>query len=218
MEVLEPPLYNNTGRRAADHNCLSVNTDHPIVSSMQGQYCGAQSDTVERNIQVTDIHWQCTPEEIDFKPKIVKTLASINGKTYPVDKIFNFSWSTEEEHTTTWSQNLNIEKDFECKAKFPGSDCTLKITCDHMCSTSTTSMPLSLKKSRQVTMTPGKTVIAHLVLLVSETTELPFIATVKFVGKNKTFSEHKIEGTWKGTLYKLSSSEINVIETELGIM
>ena len=77
--------------------------------------------------------------------------------------MFDFSWSTEEEQTTTWSQQSNIEKDFECKARFPGSDCTLKITRDHMCSTSTTSMPLSLKKSQQVTMTPGKTVIAHLV-------------------------------------------------------
>ena len=49
----------------------------PNLLHMEKQFCGAQSDTVDHNIQVTDIHWQCTPEEIDFKPKTVEILASI---------------------------------------------------------------------------------------------------------------------------------------------
>ena len=220
MEVLEPVLY-NTGKEALDNNCTFVNTDHPMVSSsslVQIQLCGAQSDTAEPEVQVTDIQWQSIPEEIGFKPKVVDTLASINNNAHPVDKMFNFSWSTEEEQSTTWSQQLSTEKDFECNTEFPGSDCALKITHDHMGSTSTTSMVLSLKKSLQVTMAPRKTTIANLVLLASEITEVPFVATVKFVGSNKASSEYKVEGVWKGSLYKLSSSVINVYETELGIM
>ena len=216
MEVLEPVFY-NTEKEALDDNCPFVNTDHSMVSSsslMQVQFC----DIVEPEVEVTGIQWQSIPEEIGFKPKVVETLTSINDNAHPVDKMFNFSWSTEEEQTTTWSQQLSIEKDFGCKTEFPGSDCTLKISHDHTGSTSTTSTLLSLKKSLQVTMAPRKTTIAHLVLLASEITEVPFVATVKFVGANKASSEYKVEGVWKGTLYKLSSSAINVYETELGIM
>ena len=216
MEVLEPVLY-NTKKEALDNNSPFVHTDNPMVSSsslMQVQFC----DTVEPKVKVTDIQWQSIPEEIGFKPKVVETLTSINDNAHPVDKMFNFSWSTEEEQTTTWSQQLSTEKDFECKTEFPGSDCTLKISHDHTGSASTTSMLLSLKKSLQVTMAPRKTTIAHLVLLASEITEVPFVATVKFVGTNEASSEYKVEGVWKGTLYKLSSSAINVYETELGIM
>ena len=216
MEVLEQVLY-TTGK---DNNCTFVNTDHPMASStlMQIQLCGAQSDTAEPKVQVTDIQWQSIPEEIGFKPKVVDTLTSINDNAHPVDKMFNFSWSTEEEQTITWSQQLSIEKDFECKTELAGTDCTLKITHDHMGSTFTVSMLLSLKKSLQVTMAPKKTTIAHLVLLASEITEVPFVATVKLVGADKASSEYKVEGIWKGSLYKLSSSVINVYETELGIM
>ena len=165
------------------------------------------SHSVEPNVQVTDIQWQLTQEEINFKPKVVDTLTYINGSSYPVDKMFGFSWSSEEVQKTTWSQHWSIGENFEYKARLPGLDYTVNISYDHMCSTLTTLVLWSSKKSLQVTVAPRKTIIAHLVLLASEVTEFPFIATIKSVGANK-----------RGILYKPSSSKINVHETELGIM
>ena len=78
--------------------------------------------------------------------------------------------------------------------------------------TSTTLVRLS---SKQVKLAPKVTAVAQLVLSVSENVELHFIATIKSLN---TSSEHKVEGMWKGTLYKLSSCDINVNETELHIM
>lgn len=220
MEILEPIFY-STGKETLQNNCLSINIGHPeVVPYMQNQICGTHvhDDIVEPIVQVTDIQWQHRQEEIDFKPRVVNTLTCINGDLHPVDKIFDISWSTEEEQSTTWSQQSSFRKNFEYEAVFPGLDYTVKLTYDHACSTSTTSVLLSSKKSLQVTMAPRKTTIGQLVLLASEITELPFIVTIKFSGANETSSEYKLEGIWRGTLYKLSSSDINVHETELGIM
>lgn len=218
MEVLEPVVY-NPGREPSENHYLSTTTD-PTVSSLihaeqQSQEYGGST---ESHLQVTDIQWQCTPEEIYFSPKVVDTLSYINGSPYPVDKTFHFLWSAEKEQSTTWGQQWCIDGNFEFETKLPGSDCVLKIAHDYMQNTSMASVLLSSDKSLQVTISPRKTMIAQLALLASEIIELPFIATIKSVDINNIFNEHKIEGSWKGTLYKLSSSNIKVYETELGIM
>ena len=217
MEILEPIFY-NTRKQAFENNSQSTGTDSKVPSLMQNPCCTVYSDdSAKSDIQITDIQWH-TQDDIDFRPKVIDTLSYINGNSYQVDKTFYFSWSIEEQQSTTWNQQWNIGKSFECEVNSPDSACTLRIIYDHMNSTSTTSVLLSSKQSLQVTMAPRKTTIAHLVLLVAENIELPFGATIKSIGVNETCSEHKIEGLWRGTLYKPSSSDIDVYETELGIM
>ena len=217
MEVLEPILY-NTRKRTLENNCPPSTDPEPKVSSlMQSSFCEVHSDSA-KSIQITDIQWQCTQDKIDFRPKVVDTLSYMNGNPYPVDKMVHFSWSTEEQQSTTWNQQWGIRENFECEVNLPGSACSLKVTYDHMQSTSTTSVCLSSEKSIQVTMAPRKIIVAHLVLLVAENVELPFVTTIKSLDVNNISSEHKMEGLWRGTLYKLSSSDVNVFETELGIM
>ena len=177
--------------------------------------CEVCSDSTKSNIQITDIQWQHTQDEIDFRPKVVDTKDYISNDPYPVDKTVKFSWSTEEQQSTTWNQQLSIGENFECEVNLLDLACSLKITYDHMQCTSTTSVRLSSKESKQVILAPKTSTIAQLVLLVSENAELRFIATIK---SPYTSSEHKIEGVWRGTLYKLSSCNINVQETEIGIM
>lgn len=214
MEMLKPIFY-NTRKRALENNYQSTSTNPKVPSLIQNPLCKVYGeDSVKPGVQITDIQWH-TQDEIDFKPKVVDTLSYINGNSCPVDKTFYFSWSIEEQQSTTWNQQWEIGKTFECEVKSPASAGTLRITYDHMHSTSTTSVLLSSEKSLQVTVAPRKTTIAHLVLLVAENIQLPFVATIKSVGVN---SEHKIEGLWRGTLYKPSSSDIDVYETELGIM
>ena len=214
MEILEPMFYNTRKKQALENNSLSTKVPALIQNPFYAVY---SDDLAKSDVQIADIKWH-TQDEIDFRPKVVDTLSYINGNSYQVDKTFYFSWSIEEQQITTWNQQWNIGKNFECEVNSPDSACTLKITYDHMNSTSTTSVFLSSEKSLQVTMAPRKTTIAHLVLLVAENIELPFAATIKSVGVNETCSEHKIEGLWRGTLYKPSSSDIDVYETELGIM
>lgn len=218
MEVLEPSFY-NTRRGALGKDRQFTTTNAQSSSSMQSQICELYShDSIASSALITDVQWQHTQEDIDFKPKVVDTLSYINGSSYPVDKTIYFSWSVEEEQSTTWSQRWSSGEKFEYEAKLPGSDFSLKITYNHMCNTSTTLVILSSEKSLQVSMSPRKTIVAHLVLLASEVLELPFIATVKCAGVNESYNEQKIKGSWRGILYKLSSSDINVFETELGIM
>ena len=197
------------------------NTDEKLVFSSHSPFCDllntCDSDQ-PNNIMITDIHWQHTLDEIYFKRKVVDTLSYLNDKFHPVDKTFNLSWSTKEQQSTIWSQQWSISRDFEYEVKLPGSACPLKITYDHMHNTSTAPLLVASEKSLPVTMAPRKIIIAHLVLLVSENMELPFVATIKVIGMNNTHSEHKVEGTWRGSLYKLSSSNVDVHETELGIM
>ena len=144
---------------------------------------------------------------------MIDTLCYINGYSHPVDQTFRFSWNAEEEQKTTWNKQWGGEECHEYEAEIPISGVSVKITHDHMKNTSTTSVPLSITKSLQVSVTPKMTAIAQLALLVSETVELPFIATVKCIGTNNIFT---VEGSWSGTLH--SSSNINMCETEIGIM
>ena len=217
MEVLKPIFY-NTRKPALESNSQSTSTVPKELSLMQNSFCEVYNDSAKSDVQSIDIQWQ-TQDEIDFRPKVVDTLSYINGNSYAVDKTFYFSWSIEEQQSTAWKQQWNMGKNFEFEVKLPDAACTLRIKYDHMHSTSTTSVLLSSEKSLQVTVAPRKTTIARLVLLVAENIELPFVATIKSVGVNDTCSgEHKIEGLWRGTLYKPSSSDIDVYETELGIM
>ena len=217
MEILKPIFY-NTRKRALENDSRSTSTGSKVPSLIQNPLCKVYShsdDSAKPDVQITEIQWH-TQDEIDFRPKVVDTLSYINGNSYPVDKTFYFSWSMEEQQSTTWNQQWEIGKTFECEVNSPDSACTLRIMYDHMHTTSTTSVLLSSEKSLQVTVAPRKTTIAHLVVLAAENIQLPFIATIKLVGVNN--SEHKIEGLWRGTLYKPSSSNIDVYETELGIM
>ena len=173
------------------------------------------SDSMKLKVE---IQWHSLQNKIDFKPKVVDTLSFINGNDYPDNRVSEFSWSVEEKQSTSWSQQWDIVKSFECEVKSPDPSCTLMITYDPMCNPSTTSMPLSLKKSKPVTIAPRKTVIAYLELLVSEHVDLGFTATINCANVNKGFVEHKREGCWSGTLYKLSSSDITFKQTELGIL
>ena len=214
MEMLKPIFYNKR-KRALENNSQSTSIGLKVPYLIQNPLCKVYSDDSGKpDVQITNIQWH-TQDEIDFRPKVVDTLSYINGNSYPVDKTFYFSWSIDEQQSTTWNQQWEIGKTFECEVKSPDSACTLRIVYDHMHTTSTTSIFLSSEKSLQVTVAPRKTTIAHLVVLVAENIQLPFVATIKSVGVN---SEHKIKGLWTGTLYKPSSSDINVYETELGIM
>ena len=167
-----------------------------------------------------DIHWHDLNNKIDFKPKVVETSSFINGGDYLADKVFDLSWSTEEKQSTSWSQQWDIVKHFEHEVISPDPNCTLTITYDHICNPSIASVPLSLNKSEQNTIAPRKTAIACLELLVSEHLDLHFTATIKCHDGNKGSVEHKrdLDGCWSGTLYKLSSGEITLKQTELGIL
>ena len=184
----------------------------------QSQYCNVHGDSTKPNVQITDIQWHNLQEKLFFSPTVVDTSTYINGSTYPVDKVFDLSWSAEEKQSTTWSQQWNIGKSFECEVELPDSSCTLKISYNHMCDTSTTSVHLSSRNSIQETIAPRKTAIASLELLASDFIKLSFTATIKYVDDNEKSSEYKMEGLWSGILYKLSSSNIKLKQTELGIL
>lgn len=227
MEMVKPILYNQEKGMPERNYQLSA-TDPEVSFSaytdksnkkQQRQSGEVYSNCIELHHQITDIQWQ-KAQEINFSPKVVDTLSYINSSLYPVDKTFHFSWSTEVEQSTTWNQKCmeSIGEDFEYEARLPNSKCTLKISYCHIQSTSTTSMLLTSSMSAKVTIAPRKMVIAQLILLVSETVELPFIATIKSVGVTENCNEQKMDGLWCGTLYKLSSTNINVCETEIGIM
>ena len=217
---MEPVVYNSR-KQALENDTPPHTISNPKVASLMQNSLSEQytnGDPSKSTVQITDIQWRHAQGEINFKPKVVDTFSYINSNSYPVDKTVYFSWSTEEQQSTIWSQQWGNCENFECEIHLPGLACSLRISYNHTHNTSTTSVHISSEKSLQVTMAPRKTVIAHLVLLVSENTELPFIATVKFADKNDTYKEHKIAGLWRGSLYKLSSSNVSVYETELGIM
>ena len=174
------------------------------------------SDPTELKI---DIQWHDLQSKIEFKPKVVETSSRINSENYPIDRVFDLSWSSEEKQSTFWSQQWDIVKSFECAVRSPDPSCTLTITYDHMCNPSTTSVPLSLKKSIQKNIAPRKTAIAYLELLVSEHVDLCFTATIKCydVKEGSVECKRDLDGCWSGTLYKLSSSNITLKQTELGI-
>ena len=194
------------------------NTDKKVAHSPFCDFFNTCESDKPNKIMITDIHWEHTQDEIYFRRKVVDTLSYLNGEFYPVDKAVNFSWSSEEQQSTTWSQQLGISKNFEHEVNLPDSVCPLKITYNHMYNTSTASLLVTSEKSSQVTMAPRKITIAHLVLLVSENVVLPFVATIKLIGMNNAYSEHKVKGLWRGSLYKLPLSNVYVRETELGIM
>ena len=149
---------------------------------------------------------------------MVDTLCYINGCYHPVDKAFQFSWNTEEQHRTTWNKQWGSGKCYVYETEFPDSDISVRIVYNQMRNISITSVPLSVKKSLQVSIAPRKTAIIQLLLSVSEIVDLPFTATIKCIGANKNISEFKVEGSWSGTLHKISSSKININETEIGII
>ena len=218
---MEPVLYCSR-KRALENDTPAHTKSTTKVASLKQNSFSEQStysgDPSKSAVQITDIQWRHAQGEINFKPKVVDTFSYINSNSHPVDKTVYFSWSTEEQQSTTWSQQWGTCENFEREVHLPSSACSLRISYNHMHNTSTTLAHLSSEKSLQVTMAPRKTVIAHLGLLVSENIKLPFIATVKFSDKNNTYREHKIAGLWSGSLYKLSSSNVRVYETELGIM
>ena len=184
-----------------------------------GKICEVNSSSLEPNVEITDIQWH-HQQEVIFTSAVVDTSSNINNDLHPKEKDVNFLWSTKdsEKQSTTWSEQLNINKKFECEVTLPDSGCNLKIAYDNAQNIATTSASLSLRKSQKVIVHPKTTAIAKLVMQVSDVVELPFTATIKCIGVNGMFSEHKVEGTWRGTLYNLSSSHITVEETELGIM
>ena len=184
-----------------------------------GQIYKVNSNSLESNVEITDIHWY-HQQEVIFNPAVVDTLSNINNDLDPKEEDINFQWSTKdsEKQSTTWSEQLNINKKFECEVTLPESGCNLKIAYDNAKNIATTSASLSLRKSQKIIVSPKTTAIAKLVMQVSDVVELPFTATIKCIGVNGMFIEHKVEGTWRGTLYNLSSSYIAVEETELGIM
>jgi len=94
----------------------------------------------------------------------------------------------------------------------------VKISKNQMKNTSTATVPVSIEKLLQVTIAAKKTVIAKLVLSMSNVVDLPFIATIKCISPDKNTSEFKVKGSWRGTLYEVSSSNITVCETEIDIM
>ena len=222
--MVEPIFYHpeETELGASKTRCLKNNTDVNIVSlkcinknEQQHDNHTVFGDSIEPQYQIVDVQWKHISKEINLRPKVVDTLSYINGYSYPVDKTFNFSWNTEEEQRTTWSKQWGGEECHEYEAEFPISEISVKITHNHMRNASIISVPLSITKSLQVTVAPKKTAIAQLVLLVSETVEVPFIATIKCISTNSNFT---VEGSWSGTLHKISSSNINMCETEIGIM
>ena len=105
MEILEPMFYNMRKKRALENNSQSTSTDPKVPSLIQNPFCALYSDDSAKS----DIHikWH-TQDEIDFRPKVVDILSYINGNSYQVDKTFYFSWSIEEQQSTTWNQQWNI--------------------------------------------------------------------------------------------------------------
>ena len=220
--MLEPIFYysEETELGANKTHCPKNSPDENEVSLKSGNKNEQRGDintvpcnSIQPQYQIVDVQWKQLSEKIGYKPKVIDTLSYINGYCYSVDQTFQFSWNTVEEQKTTWSKQWGGEECHEYEAEFPNSDISVKITHNHMKNTSTTSVPLSITKSLQASVTPKKTAIAQLVLLVSETVELPFVATVKCISTNNIFT---VEGSWSGTLH--SSSNINMCETEIGIM
>lgn len=221
--MLEPIFYysEETKLGASKTHCQKNNPDvnNESIESVNKNEQQDDINTVlgdsilQPQYQIVDVQWKQISEKIGYRPKVVDTLSYINGYSYPVDRTFQFSWNAKEEQRTTWNKQWGGEECHEYKAEFPNSDVSVKITHNHMKNTSTTSVPLSITKSLRVSVTPKKTAIAQLVLLVSETVELPFIATVQCISTKSTFT---VEGSWSGTLH--SSSNINMCETEIGIM
>ena len=198
-------LKNNTDVKNVSLKHVNENEQQSDIHTMYGDY-------LQPEYQIVDVQWKYIPE-INFRPKVVDTLSYINGYSCPVDKTFQFSWNAEEEQKTTWSKQWGDEECHEHEAVFPNSEVPIKITHNHMRNASITTVPLSINKSSQVNVASKKTAIAQLVVLASETVEVPFIATVKCISTNSNFM---VEGSWSGTLF--SSSYINMCETEIGIM
>ena len=186
------------------------------------QFFEENSNSLESNIEITDVQWHYEQEKINFNPKVVDTLSKFNDEMKPAEHEFKFSWSTTEEQTTIWSEKSSMGKNFEYEVKLPDRrlGCDLKIAYyDNTHNISTTSVFLSLNKCEKDKIAPKTTATAQLKLLKSEIVELPFTATIKCFDVNGRFSECKVNGTWRGTLYDdLSSSRIDVVPLELDNM
>ena len=211
---------NKTHHLRNHHTNLKPSSLKAVVEIKQQSKIDAlyKTDSVQPQFQICDIQWQQMSKEVHYRHKVVDTLSYINNNLFPVDKTFRFSWNTENEQQTVWSQQWGNEECCVYEANFPNSDVTVKITHNQMENTSISFVPLSITKSLQVSVAPKKTAIAQLVLMTSDIVELPFIATIKYVDADRDTSEFKIEGSWSGTLYRISSSSINMCETEIGIM
>lgn len=232
MEVmLEPICYNPEEREVVanknrcplknkiDFKAASLNSADVINQQIKAHTINGES--AQPQFQIIDIQWQYTVDEINFRPVVVDTLSYINGSTHPVDRTFKFSWNTQKDQRTTWRQQWGDEgSSHEYETKFPNLDISVKITHNQMRCTSVASVPLSIAQSVQASVTPRTTAIAQLVVPVSEIIELSFTATIKsIIGDDRnTSSEFKVEGSWSGTLHKISSSKIRMFETEIGIM
>lgn len=216
MEVMLEPIFCNPKEAANKIHHLKNKSDIETTSLKSADKTA--NDLTKAQFQIVDIQWQYVSEEINFKPKVVDTLNYINANTYPVEKSFKFAWNTEEEQKTIWSQQWGNEEYYEYEAIYPNSDVPVKITNIHVRSTSIALVPLSITKSLQVSVTPKSSAVAQLVLSVSNIVKLPFIATVKSINVDRNPNEFKVEASWYGTLYKMSSSNINICETDIGIM
>ena len=227
--ILEQPIFCNPEETKLGTNKTHHLRNHTDIKPCSLKYIDEikqrskinalyKNDSIQQQFQICDIQWQHTSKEINFGYKVVDTLSYINGNSFPVDKAFQFSWNVEVEQQTVWGQQWGNGACYVYETNVPNSDVTVKITHDQMKSTSIISVPLSVTKSLLVSVAPKKTAIAQLVLMVSEIVELPFIATIKCISADKDTSEFKIEGSWSGILHKISSSNINVYETEIGIM
>jgi len=229
MELNSEPIFDNPEGRALETNEYQYvpNNINLEVSSSEGcsksdqqnQLCAVNGNAVQPQYQIIDVQWQYTPEDINFHSQVIDTKTRINNNSYPVDETFEFSRCTEEEQITTWSQQWGDEVEhYEYETKLPNSDIFVKISNNQMKNTSTTTVPVSIEKLLQVTIAARKTAVAKLVLSMSNIVDLSFIATIKYTSPDKNTSEFKVEGSWRGILYKVSSSNITVCETEIGIM
>jgi len=233
MELVSGPIVSNLEGRALETNeyhyvqrLSNINleassSEGGSKSDDQNQLCAVYGNAVQPQYQIIDVQWQYTPEDTNFYSRVIDTKTHINNNSYPVDETFEFSRCTEEEQITTWSRQWGDEVEhYEYETGFPNpnSDIFVKIGHNQMKIISTTTVSLSIEKSLQVTISTKKTAIAQLVLSMSNIVNLPFIATIKYTSPDNNTSEFKVEGSWSGILYKVSSSNITVCETEIGIM
>ena len=175
-------------------------------------------DSIEPVFQISNICWKNITGNLKYSKVVLDTLSYANGNCITVSYMFNFPHFKEIEQQTMWKQLWGYGVKYEYETKFPGTDCTIKVTYENMSKTSNAMvcMPINIQPIN-LSVAPKRTVFVKLMLQRTEMVTLPFIATIKRFNNDGAIIELNIEGFWTGYLYKTNSEEIQICETELGI-